>query len=152
MNRRSASAPYLSIMSCGSTTLPWLFDMACERLQRGQCMHTMPWLSRCERLAPEAARQKIDVLEHALEEARIDEVHDRVLDAADVLVNGHPALGRACAIGVASSRGDVKRRKYHDESTNVSMVSVSRRAWAPQRGHVVCGNVGWRARESRLRR
>ena len=26
------------------------------------------------------------------------------------------------------------------------MVSVSRRAWPPQRGHVVFTNVGWRAR------
>src|SRR5215203_1769965 len=40
-----------------------------------------------------------------------------------------------------SSWADRKRRKYHDESTNVSSVSVSRRAEPPQRGHVVSRNV-----------
>ena len=31
--------------------------------------------------------------------------------------------------------GSAKRRKYHDESTNVSIVSVSRRAGPPHFGH-----------------
>src|SRR4030088_2134054 len=38
--------------------------------------------------------------------------------------------------------GEQKRRKYHDESTNVSIVSVSRRAGPPHTGHVVCTNAG----------
>ena len=36
----------------------------------------------------------------------------------------------------------MKRRKYHDESTNVSMVSVSRVAGPPQTGQVVLRNSG----------
>ena len=36
----------------------------------------------------------------------------------------------------------VKRRKYQDESTKVSIVSVSRRASAPQVGHLQFRNDG----------
>ena len=50
------------------------------------------------------------------------------------------------AKGCSVFQGSVKRRKYHDESTNVSMVSVSRRAGPPQIGQVVCRNPSWRAR------
>src|SRR5450756_2388093 len=39
--------------------------------------------------------------------------------------------------GWASSCADVYRRKYHDESINVSIVSVSRRAARPYLGHLV---------------
>ena len=35
----------------------------------------------------------------------------------------------------------VYRRKYQEESTKVSMVSVSRRASAPQRGHAALKNA-----------
>ena len=38
--RRSASAPYFAIMSSGSTTLPFDFDMTAPSLS------TMPWVSR----------------------------------------------------------------------------------------------------------
>ena len=38
------------------------------------------------------------------------------------------------------------RYMYHDESTKVSIVSVSRRAGFPQRGHVVFTNEGTCAR------
>ena len=37
--------------------------------------------------------------------------------------------------GSSVAHGSQKRRKYHDESTNVSIVSVSRFAGLPQRGH-----------------
>ena len=39
----------------------------------------------------------------------------------------------------------MKRAKYQDESTKVSMVSVSRRAGPPHFGHVTCFQVGWRS-------
>ena len=41
-----------------------------------------------------------------------------------------------------SSRGVVKRAKYQDESTNVSIVSVSRLAGAPQDGQGTSRQVG----------
>ena len=41
--------------------------------------------------------------------------------------------------------GEQYRKKYQDESTNVSIVSVSRRASPPQRGHATFDHVGWRA-------
>src|ERR1019366_7298742 len=46
-------------------------------------------------------------------------------------------------VGAASFHGSVKRAKYHDESTNVSMVSVSRTALAPHCGQLTCFQVGW---------
>ena len=42
--------------------------------------------------------------------------------------------------GRSSSRGEQYRKKYQDESTKVSMVSVSRRAGFPQRGQVTLTN------------
>ncbi len=44
------------------------------------------------------------------------------------------------ANGCSLFHGSQKRRKYHDESTKVSMVSVSRVAGPPSIGHVVCRN------------
>ena len=38
--------------------------------------------------------------------------------------------------GWSSDQGSQKRRKYQDESTKVSMVSVSRSAGPPHSGHV----------------
>ena len=48
-------------------------------------------------------------------------------------------------VGSSAFHGSVKRRKYQDESTNVSIVSVSRRAGAPQVGQGTCFQVGWLA-------
>src|ERR1700722_6881132 len=50
----------------------------------------------------------------------------------------------AGANGTSSDHGSQKRRKYHEESTKVSMVSVSRSAGPPHFGHVTKRNVGWR--------
>src|SRR5215470_5458355 len=47
--------------------------------------------------------------------------------------------------GAFAFHGSVKRAKYHDESTNVSIVSVSRRAAPPQLGHFTFVHVGWRS-------
>src|SRR6202795_58188 len=44
--------------------------------------------------------------------------------------------------GARSLRGSVYRKKYQEESTNVSIVSVSRRAGPPHFGHVVFTNSG----------
>src|SRR6202050_4645316 len=49
------------------------------------------------------------------------------------------------SVGAVSIHGSVKRMKYHDESTKVSMVSVSRTALPAQRGHFTCFQVGWRS-------
>src|SRR5262249_60207774 len=44
--------------------------------------------------------------------------------------------------GSSSLRGSQKRRKYQEESTNVSIVSVSRRAGPPQTGHFTLTHSG----------
>ena len=46
-------------------------------------------------------------------------------------------------VGWLSFHGSVKRAKYHDESTNVSIVSVSRVALPPHLGQATCFHVGW---------
>ena len=51
----------------------------------------------------------------------------------------------AGVVGAAAFGGSVKRAKYQDESTNVSIVSVSRRAGLPQCGQATCFQVGWRS-------
>src|SRR5215813_10353031 len=48
-------------------------------------------------------------------------------------------------VGRDSIQGSVNRAKYQDESTNVSMVSVSRVALPPQHGQTTCFQVGWRS-------
>src|SRR6185437_15743549 len=45
-------------------------------------------------------------------------------------------LATAGVVGDCSFHGSVKRMKYQDESTKVSMVSVSRRAQPLQLGHL----------------
>src|SRR5512139_3580383 len=44
--------------------------------------------------------------------------------------------------GALSERGEQYRRKYHDESTKVSIVSVSRRAFPPHVGQAVSRKAG----------
>src|SRR5690606_800291 len=46
-------------------------------------------------------------------------------------------------VGSVSFHGSVKRAKYQDESTNVSIVSVSRSAGLPHCGQSTCFHVGW---------
>ena len=85
-------------------------------------------------------------LHRAGEEARVEQVQDRVLDAADILVDRQPVVDRPCGRSARSSiHGSVKRAKYQDESTKVSIVSVSRRAGLPHCGQATCFQVGWRS-------
>ena len=76
------------------------------------------------------------------EEAAVEQVQDRVLDAADILVHRQPGSTAARVTGSAA-RGEQKRAKYQELSTKVSQVSVSRRAGLPQRGQATCFQVGW---------
>ena len=86
--------------------------------------------------------QMAGLVHGAGEEAAIEQVQDRVLDAADILVDRQPAIGDRRAPSASSACGSVKRAKYHDESTKVSIVSVSRRAGLPQIGQATCFQVG----------
>src|SRR5450631_3432285 len=51
-------------------------------------------------------------------------------------------LAMALSNGASGVHGSVNLRKYHDESTKVSMVSVSRVAGPPHTGQVVWRNSG----------
>src|SRR5437016_12446465 len=52
-------------------------------------------------------------------------------------------LATSGVVGAFSFQGSVKRAKYQDESTKVSMVSVSRWALPPHFGQATCFQVGW---------
>ena len=82
----------------------------------------------------------------ANEEAAIEQMQDRMLDAANILVDRQVATLSTSLrgmVGDVSTQGSVKRAKYQDESTKVSIVSVSRRAGPPHCGQ---GDVdGWSA-------
>ena len=54
---------------------------------------------------------------------------------------GSQPSAAARTVGVPA-RGAVKRAKYHELSTKVSQVSVSRVAGSPQRGQSTCFQVG----------
>ena len=58
---------------------------------------------------------------------------------------GIQVLAMAGVVGALSFHGAVKRTKYQDELTKVSMVSVSRRAGPPHFGQATCFQVGWRS-------
>ncbi len=58
---------------------------------------------------------------------------------------GSMRLATSGVVGAASFQGSVKRAKYQDESTNVSIVSVSRRAAPPHRGQATLLQVGCRS-------
>src|SRR5215467_2225276 len=49
------------------------------------------------------------------------------------------------SVGAVLSHGLVKRAKYQDESTKVSIVSVSRRAGPEHCVHLTFFHVGWRS-------
>src|SRR3954447_26419723 len=56
---------------------------------------------------------------------------------------GSHLAAAAWSNGASSFHGSVNRKKYQDESTNVSMVSASRTAGPPQIGQVVDWNPSW---------
>ena len=56
---------------------------------------------------------------------------------------GSQRAAAAGSKGASSHPGSVKRRKYQEESTKVSMVSVSRRAAPPQDGQVAARKPSW---------
>src|SRR5208283_2220652 len=58
---------------------------------------------------------------------------------------GIQSLTHFTSVGAVVIHGSVKRAKYHDESTKVSMVSVSRRAGPEHCGHATFFQVGWRS-------
>ena len=81
-------------MSSGETTLPFDFDILAPSLITMPCVN-----SRSHRLV---VRDQAQVAHHLGPEARIDQVQNRVLHAADVLVDRKPVL-RA----LAGSKGAV---------------------------------------------
>ena len=69
-------------------------------------------------------------------------MQDRVLDAADILIDRQPVIRRFLVHRLFGVRMSQKRAKYQEESTKVSSVSVSRVAGPPQTGQVRVFHVG----------
>ena len=128
----------VSKYSSGATRLPFDFDILAPP------MRIMPWVNSRVNGSRSVRRCDAEVGQRLGEEAGVHQVQDGVLDAADVLVDRHPVRDRVLASNGASSfHGSQKRRKYHDESTKVSIVSVSRVGGPPQLGQVVCRKPSW---------
>src|SRR5215471_8338723 len=60
-------------------------------------------------------------------------------------LTGIHSLATFGVVGAVLFHGSVKRAKYHDESTKVSMVSVSRFAGPEHFGHLTVFQAGWRS-------
>src|SRR5882724_4914246 len=91
-------------------------------------------------------RDEAEVAHHFAPETRIEQVQNGVRDAADVLVNREPVSDFSRVKGRFGIVWIAVPVKYHDESTNVSIVSVSRRAGPPHLGQVTLTNSGVDAR------
>jgi hypothetical protein len=102
---------------------------------------TMPWVNRPANGSP-LGRHQPAIAHRAGEEAGIEQVQHRVLDAADILIDRQPIVGAARVKSGPLFCGSVKRAKYQLESTKVSSVSVSRTAALPQDGQGTCFQVG----------
>ncbi|KAG1540845.1 hypothetical protein G6F50_014305 [Rhizopus delemar] len=103
-NRRTVSAPYLPTMACGST--PLFFDLDIFSVPPT----TTGWPSAI-RVAPQVARRFVAVdhprvAQQLVVEAEIHQVQDRVLDAADVLVDRQPVVA-ALVDGITRTRRSV---------------------------------------------
>jgi hypothetical protein len=136
MIKRNESEPHRSISDIGSTMFPFCLGHRTRRRRSPG-----PGSSSGERLdEPDQS----EVVESLREEPAVHEVQDRVLDPARVLIRRHPHVDVLRRNGVLGP-GEQYRKKYQDESTNVSMVSVSRRASPPHVGHATFDQVGCRA-------
>ena len=99
---------------------------------------------RVERL-DRLLRQMPGPLHRPGEEARVEQVQDRVLDAADVLVDVHPVVG----VGHVGRRRRVRRGEAREVPARSRRRCPSCRSRAapapPQRGQVACAQVGCRS-------
>ena len=126
--------------SSGLTTLPRLLDIFSPSVAQDHALVEQPQ----HRLVEVHDAQ---VAQRLGEEARVQQVHGGVLDAAGVLVDRQPVvaarlsqgMSSAAAAGRASSKARRRRTGTSDEHMKVSMVSVSRSASPPH-----CGQVTWR--------
>ena len=99
MKSRTVSAPYFSMMASGSTTFPL------DLLILAPSLMTMPWVR--SRVKGSRDCEQAHVVQHHGEEARVEQVEHRVLDAADVLVHRHPVVRPRPGRRSPSSPGDV---------------------------------------------
>ena len=100
----------------------------------------MPWVKRP--LNGSFMIQSADFLHRPGEETGIKQVQDRVFDAADILVDRQPAIGRLRLGRLVAIRCGEASKIPGTESTNVSIVSVSRFAGPPHFGQAVSRQVG----------
>ena len=96
----------------------------------------MPWL-RSSRNGS-AVRDHAEVVEHLVPEARVEQVEDRVLGAADVEVDRHPVVLLArIAEAARRSAGRCSAGSTSSVPAHCGIVFVSRRPGPPQRGQLV---------------
>ena len=132
--RRTVSAPYRSTSSSGSWTLPR--DLL---IRSPSAPRIWPWLNRRmngsrSRTSPTSAIAFVK-----------NRLYIRCMTACSAppvyWSTGVQRSVMARSTGPSIRSGDRYRNQYHEESMNVSIVSVSRRAGPWQRGHVVDRNA-----------
>src|SRR2546428_7076478 len=132
MNRRSVSAPYFATYSSGVCTLPRDFDI----LRPPKMI--VPWF--CRRSAG-SSNHSSPRSRSALQTKRM---YSRCRIACSIppvyCATGSQRRPTALFMNPGSIFGPRYRYMYQDESTNVSIVSLSRFAGFPQRGQVVFTN------------
>jgi hypothetical protein len=103
----------------------------------------MPWGEQAGEwlVEPGMARH----LHRAGEEAAVEQVEDRVLDATDILVDRQPAIDLLAVGGRGFDPRVGEAREVPGRIDETSMVSVSRVAGSPHCGQATCFQVGWRS-------
>ena len=136
MARRPSPSPSNRI-SPGSSQAPSarLVGFVRDHALREECRERLTRFVEQWPVVPHGAREK----------ARIEQVENCVLDAADVLIDRQPIVRGVEVNRRLRLRGAVKRTKYQEQSTNVSIVSVSRVAGSPHCGQSTCFHVGCRS-------
>ena len=137
-NSRRASAPTDSKYSCGRTRLPFDFDILVPLIRM------MPWVNS----RAKGSRSVLGATSRSASALVKNRAYIRCRMACSMppmyWSTGSQRSTASASKGALWFHGSAKRRKYHDESTKVSIVSVSRVAGPPQIGQVVCRKPSWK--------
>ena len=118
----------------------------CPRRRPGNVLwQTMPWVKRPANGSSMSSTTA--ALEGATEEAGIEQMQHCVLDAADILVHGRPALDLASRSKGFSATWSASRSGGNTRSCRRRCRGCRSRARRPRRicGQVTCFHVGWRS-------
>src|SRR3990167_7820183 len=132
INSLMVSAPYLAIISSGSTILPRDFDMTSPSFK------TMPWVSNFWNGSEKSNRARS--CRNFVKNLEYRRCNTACSMPPIYWSTGIQYLTYSLSKGPLSNLGEQNLRKYHAESMNVAIVSVSRRGLSPHLGHFTSMN------------